>query len=119
MNQSVPDEADPRERITRLEQRIDELSLKLEACRKYSLAARSAIGLGAVLLFAKLFAIIHLDPVTVTAAGAAVLGGIVLAGSNRSTARELEAELRQAEGERAALIGQIELRVVEARNTVH
>ena len=59
------------------------------------------------------------DAVTVMAAGAAVLGGIVLSGSNRSTTREVEAELAEAEAARAALIGSLGLRVVSERPRLH
>jgi hypothetical protein len=48
-----------------------------------------------------------------------VLGGIVLSGSNRSTTQQVEAELAEAEAERAALIGQIDLRVVSERPVLH
>jgi hypothetical protein len=68
---------------------------------------------------AGLSGVMQLDAVTVMAAGAAVLGGIVLSGSNRSTTREVEAELAAAEAERAALIGQIDLRLVSERRVLH
>jgi hypothetical protein len=48
---------------------------------------------------------------------AAVLGGIVAAGSNRSTAKEAAHELTAAEAKRAALIGQIDLQLVSNRDT--
>ena len=44
-----------------------------------------------------------------------VLGGIVAAGSNRSTAKEAMHELTLAEAKRTALIGQIDLRLVPNR----
>jgi hypothetical protein len=45
----------------------------------------------------------------------AVLGGIVAAGSNRSTAKEAMHELTAAETKRKALIEQIDLRLVPDR----
>jgi hypothetical protein len=45
-----------------------------------------------------------------------VLAGIVAAGSNRSTAKEATHELAAAEAKRAALIGQIDLRLVSDRD---
>ena len=43
---------------------------------------------------------------------AAILGGIVAAGSSRSTARKAADELTALEAKRAALIGQLELRIM-------
>jgi hypothetical protein len=117
--QDVEADPEPHSEIARLEARIEELALRLEGCRKYAAAALTAMGLGAVLLAAALTRVIQLDAMTVMAAGAAVLGGIVLSGSNRSTTREIEAELAAAEAERAALIGSIELRVVSERPRLH
>jgi hypothetical protein len=117
--QDLPEDADPHSEIARLEARIEGLALRLEGCRKYAAAGLTAIGLGAVLLIAALTRVIQLDAVTVMAAGAALLGGIVLSGSNRSTTREVEAELAEAEAERAALIGSIDLRVVSERQRLH
>ena len=119
MEPVVPDDSSPHSEIARLEERVEVLSLKLEGCRKYAAAALTSIGLGGVLLVAGLIGVMQLDAVTVMAAGAAVLGGIVLSGSNRSTTREVEAELAEAEAERAALIGQIDLRVVSERRVLH
>jgi hypothetical protein len=119
MEPSVPDDSSPHSEIARLEERIEGLVMRLEGCRKYAAAALTAMGLGAVLLVAGLSGVMQLDAVTVMAAGAAVLGGIVLSGSNRSTTREVEAELAAAEAERAALIGQIDLRVVSERRVLH
>jgi hypothetical protein len=50
---------------------------------------------------------------------AALLGGIVVWGSNGSTAKEAEGELAAAEANRKALIGLIDLRVVAERPTLH
>jgi hypothetical protein len=119
MEPVAPDDSSPHSEIARLEERIEALSIKLEGCRKYAAAALTSMGLGAVVLAADLTGVMQLDVVTVMAAAAAVLGGIVLSGSNRSTTRELEAELAETEAERAALIGQIDLRVVSERRMLH
>lgn len=119
MDPVASDDSSPHSEIARLEEHIEQLTLKLEGCRKYAAAALTSIGLGGVLLIAGLTGVMQLDAVAVMAAGAAVLGGIVLSGSNRSTTREVEAELAQAEAERAALIGQIDLRVVSERRVLH
>ena len=65
------------------------------------------------------FGIIPFDPLALTGAMAAGLGGVVTLGSNNSTAKEAAAQLAQAEAQRAALIGAIELRVVESPPTLH
>ena len=103
---------DPRDEIVRLEARIDELAAKIENCRKFILASRVSIAFGGLLLLAGMAGLVRLDPAVMTAAIVAVLGGIVLLGSNRSTAQEAAAELDSVEARRTVLIGQIDLRVV-------
>jgi len=104
--------ADPREEIARLEERIEQLAAKVESCRKFVLASRITIALGGTLLVAAAFGAIRFNAPAMTAAIAAVLGGIVVLGSNRSTAKEATAEMAAAEAERSELIAGIELRVV-------
>ena len=109
------DDGDPRDEIVRLEARIERLAATIESCRKFILAARVAVAGGGILLAAMLFGAIRFDPAVMTAAVAALLGGIVVWGSNGSTAKEAANELAAAEVRRAALIGMIELRVVGDR----
>jgi hypothetical protein len=101
-----------REEISRLEAHIEKLAAVIESCRKIILAAKAAIGLGAVLLLLLIVDVVRFDAVAFMAAVAALLGGIVLLGSNTSTAREKTAELNAAEAKRAELIGHIKLRLV-------
>lgn len=110
---------DPREDIARLEERIEELEARLENCRKFAAASRFAMALGAVLLLGLLFGVIPFDELALVGGMAAGLGGVVMLGSNNSTAKVTAAELAEAEAARAALIGSIELRVVESPPTVH
>lgn len=110
---------DPHEEIERLEAQIDGLVAKLASCRKFILVSRIAIVAGAVLLAALLLGILRFDVTEMLAAIAALLGGIVGWGSNRSTAQEAAAELAAAEADRTALIGSIDLQVVTERPTVH
>jgi hypothetical protein len=111
--------ADPREDIARLEQHIEELEAKLENCRKFAAASRFAMALGAVLLLGLLFGIIPFDELALVGGMASGLGGVVMLGSNNSTAKATAAELAEATAARAALIGSIELRVVESPPTFH
>jgi hypothetical protein len=119
MDEWTAADADPRAEIERLEARIDELSAKIESCGKFRLVARIAIAAGATLLIALMARAIAFDPTVMGAAIAALLCGIVLLGSNRSTEEEASVQLAAAETERAALIGRIELRVVGGRDTLH
>jgi hypothetical protein len=119
MDESTAIAADPREEIARLEDRIEQLAARIESCRKFIAASRLAISLGGILLAAMILQLILFDPLAMSAAIVAVLGGIVLSGSNRSTALEAEAQMAQAEAARAALIGRIDLQVVGGRDTLH
>jgi hypothetical protein len=107
--------SDVRDRIVRLEERIDELARAIESCRKFMLASRIAIAAGVVLLAALVVGAISFSPMAMVGAFAAVLGGIVLLGSNRSTSQQATAAMQMAEAERAALIGEIDLRLVSGR----
>jgi hypothetical protein len=113
------DIADPHAEIVRLEARIEALADKIENCRKFMLASRVAIVLGAIILAATVVGMMAFDPTIFLAAVAAVLGGFVLLGSNKTTANDTADERAEAEAERAALIGSIDLRVVGGRETLH
>jgi hypothetical protein len=110
---------EPHDEIERLEAQIDELAARLESCRKFILVARIALVAGAVLLAAVSFGVISFDPRLLLAAITALLVGIVLWGSNDSTAKETAAELAAAEAERGRLIGELPLHVVAERPTLH
>ena len=110
---------DPHAEIERLEAQIEELSARIENCRKFILAGRIAVAVGGILLVALLLGTIRFDLQLMMLAMAALLGGIVAWGSNGSTAKEAEGELAAAETNRKALIGLIDLRVVAERPTLH
>jgi hypothetical protein len=80
----------------RLDERIAELGDAVERCRKISLAAKLVAGAGAVCLMAVLLGLFAAEPPVTIAAGAAVLGGLVLLGSNASTWEQTEAALASA-----------------------
>ncbi len=107
-----------REEIERLEDRIEALAGSIESCRKFILASRVAIGAGGILLVALVIGAIGFDPLAMVAGLAAVLGGIVLLGSNNSTLQQAAAALKVAEAERAQLIGSIDLRVVNGGGAI-
>jgi hypothetical protein len=101
--------------IVRLEAQAEELVARIESCRKFILTGRVAITTGGLVVSAMLLGLIGSDPSILGLAVAAVLGGIVAAGSSRSTANEATMELRGTEAKRAELIAQLELRVVFER----
>lgn len=103
---------DPRDAIVRLEAHIEDLAAKIENCRKFILAAQIATWGGGIVLAAMLIGAIRTDPAVMAGAAAAVLGGIVVWGSNRSTAQEARKDMAAAEAKRAALIETIDLRAI-------
>ncbi len=103
---------DPRNEIARLETRLDEIADALGRCRKFRLAAQIAMTGGGVWLAAAITGLAGFDPVAMMAAIAGLIGGIVMYGSNSTTAEELTVEMKDAEARRAALIGALDLRVV-------
>jgi hypothetical protein len=112
-------DGDPHDEIERLEAQIEELSARIDNCRKFILAARIAVTGGGVLFVALLLGLIRFDLQLMMLAMAALLGGIVVWGSNGSTAKEAQSALAAAEASRKALIGLIDLRVVAERPTLH
>jgi hypothetical protein len=106
------DDGDPRDRIARLETRLEELADAMARCRKIKLVSQIAIAGGAIWMAAATIGIIGFDPVALMAAIAAVIGGTVMYGSNTTTSQEVDAAIKDAEADRAALIGGLKLRVV-------
>jgi hypothetical protein len=98
--------------IARLELEIEALTAAIERCRKIAYAAKIAIAGGALWFGLALLWILPFDPTYFVAALAATLGGVVLLGSNKTTWEETEMALSRSEAARAALIGQMRLRVV-------
>jgi hypothetical protein len=108
------DAGDLGEEISRLEVHIEELAKGVERCRKIILIAKIAIAAGGILMVALVIGAIKFSPVALISAMAAAIGGIVVFGSNASTAKQTAANMKAAEELRAELIGRIDLRVVEA-----
>jgi hypothetical protein len=98
--------------IARLEETIEAFRESLARCRKIALAARVAIGAGAIWLALTLVWLVPFITALVIGAIAAVIGGIVLAGSNSSTRQHIEARLRASEALRNELIDRMELQTV-------
>lgn len=110
---------DLHDEIVRLERRIEELAVRLESCRKFILAGRIAVAAGGIVLVAIVLGVLRFDPLVMTGAAAALLGGIVAWGANGSTAKEATNELAAAESDRSALIEQLQFRVIPGGETLH
>ncbi len=106
------DEGDAREENVDLETRIEEFGQAIESCAKIIQVSRFAIAVGAILFLATMFGAIRFDPMVMISAIAALIGGVVFLGSNRSTLDQATVALRAAELRRAELIGAIDLRIV-------
>jgi hypothetical protein len=105
-------DGDPHDKIARLESRVEELTDAMERCRKIRLISLIAIAGGGVWMLAVTIGILAFDPLAMMAAISGVIGGTVMYGSNRTTWREVDAAINDAEAMRAELIGRLELRVV-------
>jgi hypothetical protein len=108
----VPTDSGVHDQIAALEDEIERLTEALARCRKIAFAARAAIIIGAVWLAALILGLIGPAATALLGSTALILGGIVVYGSNATTTRQTEGLVAQAEAQRAALIGEIELRVV-------
>ncbi len=104
----------PHDDIAQVEARIDALHEAIERCRKLSLAAKIAIGAGSAWIVLTLVGLIEFYPGAMLAAGAAAIGGIVLAGSNSTTWAQTEADLHASEALRSEMIGRLEMRLVDS-----
>ena len=114
------DEDITRHELVRLEARIEKLTEQLAWCAKISLASKIAAGIGAAWFVLALIGFLPFGATTFAGTVAAVLGGVVLLGSNATTWDQANATLREQEAARAALIGQLSLRVVaDAPRTLH
>lgn len=99
--------------IALIEAHIEALAVSIERCRKLSLAAKIAIAAGAAWLVLTLLWIVPFTAFMIIAAVAAVIGGVVLLGSNSTTWTQTEAQLRASEAMRAQMIERLEMRVVD------
>ena len=109
-------DGDVREQILALEAQIERLAEVIESCRKVILIAKAFTAAGGILILAMTIGIVRFDPMIMIGALTAVIGGIVLLGSNWSTSQQSTAALKAAEAQRAELIGKIDLQVVEGAN---
>jgi hypothetical protein len=112
-------DGDARDQIALLEARIEALSDSIGRCGKISVGAKIAIACGAAWFALLVLGVVRFDATGFVAALTAVLGGIVLLGSNATTWAQTEADLHAAQAARADMIGSLVLRVVSDRPTLH
>jgi ABC-type sugar transport system ATPase subunit len=105
---------DLRDQIAGIETDIDELAKTLDGCRKAMLFSKVAIAAGGIWILANLLGAIRFEPATTIGAIAAIIGGVVVFGSNSSTSKQTTAAMKAAETRRAELIDMIDLRTVGA-----
>ena len=116
LNRKAPGMADGdlRDQIARIESDIEQLAESLDRCRKAMLLSKVAITVGGILILAY-FVGAAFDHAILIAALAAIIGGVVVLGSNSSTSKQITTAMKAAEVQRAKLIDMIDLRAVGVR----
>src|SRR5690349_10038003 len=92
------------QQIADLEEEIDLLLESAKQSRKVDAVSKAAMSAGGLLLLAFVSGVIRSDPVWIVVAISAVLGSVVLFGSNKSTQDEIAARIKRLEAQRIALI---------------
>jgi hypothetical protein len=100
-------DAELRDQIARIEADIEQLAEGLDQCRKAMLLSKVAIVVGGVLLLAYFLGAISFDPTILIGAIAAIVGGVVVFGSNSSTAKQTMCD-EDAESQQSQLIDMID-----------
>ncbi len=99
----------PAEDVEELEFRIDQLRDAIARSRRLMTAGRAGAAIGAVLLLALMIGVFAFAPARVVFALALMIGGVVFAGSSKSSTEQLERSLARAERERNAAIDALAL----------
>jgi hypothetical protein len=108
-------DGDPRDQIARIESDIEQLAEGLDRCRKAMALSKVAIAAGGVWILAYFLGAIGSDPAILIGALAAIIGGVVVFGSNLTTSKQIAASINAAEAQRAKLIDMIDPRAVGVR----
>jgi hypothetical protein len=103
---------DLRDQISRIETEIENYAATLDGCRKAMLLSKVAVAAGIIALSAYLLGATWLNAVGVIGAMAAVIGGVVVFGSNLTTSNQATSAMAALERRRAELIDMINLRTV-------
>jgi len=124
MTPGDPD-SDLRDKISRIEDDIDQLTKTLDQCRKAMLFSKGIIAAGGIWFLGYFLGAIRFDPTLMVGAIAANIGGVVILGSNSSTSQQTKAAMKAAAAERNELIDMIHPRAVgvsrrePSRPTIH
>jgi hypothetical protein len=105
-------DGDLHDQILDLESDIERLAESLDRCRKAILFSKVVIAAGVIWILSYLLGAIPFEPATMVGALAAIIGGVVLFGSNLSTSKQTTAAIKAAEMRRAELIDMIDPRAV-------
>src|SRR3954452_15105729 len=103
---------EPRDEITRIEAELDKLAGVAERCRKIGMGAKAALIIGCFWIGMLFGGAVAADGLKLMIAIILPLGGVVLYGSNESTAQQTADKIAALERQRAELISGIDLRVV-------
>jgi hypothetical protein len=115
----MDDDGDLQDQILHLEAQIEQLADVIERCRKIILMSKVAIAVGGALILAIIIGAVGFDPTVMIGALAAVIGGIVVFGSNTTTLKQTTTDMKAAEVHRAELINRLDLRVVDGEIEVN
>jgi hypothetical protein len=102
------------EQIADLELQIEELSDAAERCRRMMLITKAAAVLGVLLLTLTLTGLFPFNPLVFVLTIGAILGGVALFGSTRSTRDQIIASIRVREAQRKEMIDKLELQAANA-----
>ena len=105
-------DGDLRDQIARIEADNEELAKTLDSCRRAMLLSKVAIAAGGIWILAYSLGAIGFDPMAMISAITAVIGGVVVFGSNSSTSKQTTTAIKVAETHRAELIDMIDLRAI-------
>jgi hypothetical protein len=109
----MDDDGDLHRQIVHIEAHIEKLADVIERCRKIILISKVAIAAGGALILAIIIGAVGFDSTVMIGAIAAVIGGIVVFGSNTTTLKQTTTDMKAAEAHRAELINRMDLRVVD------
>src|SRR5262245_59871961 len=86
-----------RDQIARIETSIEEYAKTLDGCRKAMLLSKVAIATGGIWILTYALGVVRFDSVAIVGAIAAIIGGVVIYGSNSGTSKEAVAAIKEAE----------------------